>query len=313
MQCDRAQEFFSEYLERTLDRPMTVALESHLAACGGCRDEIEGLRDLFVTLETVPQVEPPADGAWQVIRAIQEERAKQVEAERRRAPGFLDWLRGLSPASAAMGAGLATLIIGGPLVATRVPHTQLGPGAVPPPSVPVAAASPSAPAVHVTMGQPTDAGQLVHFHVRPTTTLVAPTVRVTNGGMVASWDVKGKVTPETLTDFPVNLARGTSAEALRLTVGGGGQEYVYTVVVPLTTQRGQPVTLTLLDQPLDAALRQLAPYLGYPVVADGSLQGEVDLQVVEAQPKQCLEELARAIGATVRFENRVYRLTAAGQ
>ena len=28
MKCDKAQEFFSDYIESTLDRPMTVALES---------------------------------------------------------------------------------------------------------------------------------------------------------------------------------------------------------------------------------------------------------------------------------------------
>jgi predicted anti-sigma-YlaC factor YlaD len=43
MQCDRAEEFFSDYMERTLDRPMTVALEAHLAACGRCRGDIEAL------------------------------------------------------------------------------------------------------------------------------------------------------------------------------------------------------------------------------------------------------------------------------
>ena len=41
MKCDRAQEFFSDYLERTLDRPMAAALESHLHDCSACREDLE--------------------------------------------------------------------------------------------------------------------------------------------------------------------------------------------------------------------------------------------------------------------------------
>src|SRR5687767_11572909 len=127
MQCDRAQEFFSDYLERTLDRPMTVALEAHLAGCAGCREDIEALQATFYALESVPEVEPPRDGAWQVMAQIRKVRAEQWEAERRQAPGFLEWLRSLNPLSAAMGASLATLVIGGSLMATGlVPHMQFG-------------------------------------------------------------------------------------------------------------------------------------------------------------------------------------------
>ena len=70
MQCDRAPEFFSDYLERTLDRPMTVALEAHLGGCGPCRDEIETLQATFMALDALPEVEPPVNGAWEVMRRL---------------------------------------------------------------------------------------------------------------------------------------------------------------------------------------------------------------------------------------------------
>ena len=55
----------------------------------------------------------PADGAWQVMMAIRQQRAEQYEAERQKAPSFLEWLRALNPMGVAMGASLATLVIGG--------------------------------------------------------------------------------------------------------------------------------------------------------------------------------------------------------
>src|SRR5438045_407873 len=113
MQCERAQEFFSDYLERTLDRPMTVALESHLGNCARCREEVEVLQETLLALDAVPEVEPPWDGAWQVIRHIRAADAERLEARRPWSITFGQWLRTLNPASAAMGAGLATLIIGG--------------------------------------------------------------------------------------------------------------------------------------------------------------------------------------------------------
>src|SRR5579872_2686555 len=109
MHCDRAQEFFSDYLERTLDRPMTVALEAHLAGCGHCREDIEALQSTFLALDAVPEVEPPVDGAWQVLARLRQERVERFERERR-APSFLDWLRSLNPLSVGMGASLATLV-----------------------------------------------------------------------------------------------------------------------------------------------------------------------------------------------------------
>jgi hypothetical protein len=61
MKCDKAQEFFSDYIESTLDRPMTVALEAHLNGCELCSADVASLRSMWTVLDKVPQVEPPAD------------------------------------------------------------------------------------------------------------------------------------------------------------------------------------------------------------------------------------------------------------
>src|SRR5437764_4915124 len=116
-------------------------------------------------METMPQVEPPADGAWEVLCRLHQVQAEQWEQERRRAPGFLEWLRGLSPANAAMGGALATLVIAGTVWYTANPrHTQntVLPGigrSAPPPVAPHPASD--APTVLAAYGPLTTAGQQV--------------------------------------------------------------------------------------------------------------------------------------------------------
>lgn len=312
MQCERAQEYFSDYLERTLDRPMTVALESHLAGCPPCRGEIESLRDLFVAMETIPEVEPPADGAWRVIRAIQEEHVKQIHARRRPARGFFEWLRTLSPGSAAMGAGLATLAVGGLWAATGIRYIPNGANPSLPVVRPAVAPRPaSAPDMRVTMDGPTSAGQVVHVNLQATADLPSPQVNVTWGGYNANWNVTGTLSRFSAADFPITLPLGSTSEALNVTVSAGRQTYRYLVVVPLVSQKDQPVSLSLVAEPLDGALRRLAPYLSRPVVVDGGLTGDVRLQVSEQPARQCLDMVAQQVGGTARLENGVYRLAAA--
>jgi hypothetical protein len=109
MKCEHAQEFFSDYIEQSLDKPTGVALEAHLTACGGCQRELEGLRQTWGALNAVPAVEPPADLAWRVMVQLQHEKLERLEAEtaRKRANPFFGWLQSLTPGAAF---GYATLV-----------------------------------------------------------------------------------------------------------------------------------------------------------------------------------------------------------
>jgi len=60
MQCEHAQEFFSEYVSGEMDRALAVTLENHLNACNPCSETVDGLRQLWETLDRMPIVEPPA-------------------------------------------------------------------------------------------------------------------------------------------------------------------------------------------------------------------------------------------------------------
>ena len=311
MQCDRAQEFFSDYLERTLDRPMTVALEAHLAGCAGCREDIEALQATFYALDSVPEVEPPRDGAWQVMAQIRKVRAEQWEAERRQAPGFLEWLRSLNPLSAAMGASLATLVIGGSLMATGlVPHMQFGVGVFggPRPAAGKIVATVAQPlTVNVEYGALTPSGQEVTLHVTPAADMPDAQVRVRAGMINSGWPVglRAGVPQPVAVPLPPN---GEGAEAIRLSVQSGGRQFNYLVVAPLGAPSQGPVNVSVYDQPLEIALKRLAPSLGRPVVAEGVTEGNVTVQVNEGTPLRALQDVAGQVRATVQPDGRVFRL-----
>jgi len=110
MKCDKAQEFFSDYLENTLDRPMTVALETHLNGCEQCSADVAGLKQMYAVLDKVPQVEPPADFVWRTTTRLQNELLTRREAEQARP---LPWWKRLTTLQTFSYAGVtAALLVG---------------------------------------------------------------------------------------------------------------------------------------------------------------------------------------------------------
>jgi len=307
MQCERAQEFFSDYLERTLDRPMTVALESHLGSCAGCREEVEALQETLLSLDAVPEVEPPWDGAWQVIRQIRAADAERAEARRAWSISFGQWLRTLNPVSAAMGAGLATLILAGALVMPGVgPHTRdrvfpIGIGPRPTAAV-------QAPEVQAAYDPQSEQ---VSLRVIPKAELPSARVQLDVAGQsLVINDAKELEAGQVLRQPLVIPRTGREAEALWMTVSSQprGVEYHYLVVVPLAQRADPQPTMVVDNRPLDEALRQLAPYLGRPVVVSGATGTIVSLGENGATPGACLQKLADQIHARVIVETDAYRL-----
>src|SRR5579883_3258455 len=60
MQCAHARELFSDYIEGATDRALAVTLQTHIASCAQCRDEVEALQRVWQTLDALPVEEPPA-------------------------------------------------------------------------------------------------------------------------------------------------------------------------------------------------------------------------------------------------------------
>jgi hypothetical protein len=90
MRCERVQELLSDYYEGTIQGAVLVPLESHLHSCSACREEWDGLREVWRVLNAAPVVEPPADFHAAVWRRIEADRRSQVQTARRPAFSF-DW------------------------------------------------------------------------------------------------------------------------------------------------------------------------------------------------------------------------------
>lgn len=84
MKCAKAQELFSSYLEKTIQPPLGVAFEQHLAECAQCKAAYDRFHATTVVLDELPMVEPPPDMRAAVMA--------RVEAARREAPGRVNWL-----------------------------------------------------------------------------------------------------------------------------------------------------------------------------------------------------------------------------
>lgn len=84
MKCAKAQELFSGYLEKTIQPPMGVAFEQHLAECAQCKADYERFHATTVVLDELPAVEVPPDMHAAIMA--------RIEQARREAPGRVKWL-----------------------------------------------------------------------------------------------------------------------------------------------------------------------------------------------------------------------------
>jgi hypothetical protein len=314
MHCERAQEFFSDYIEQSLERPMLVTLEAHLEGCRNCREELETLRTVFQSLETVPDVAPPPDSDWRVIRRLRELRMAEAAA-RPRSPSFVDWLRSLSPISAAFGAGLATLVAAGAFMLhsagsqTQLKVVDLPYGNAPRPRQPDANAQPLL-STRVSVGAATANGQPVTVLVQPGRELQDARVEVTAPTLSGTQPGAGNISPNAPAVLPLMLPATVPADVLEVKVTAPAlpQEQKFLVAVPLGQPRPGPVTLAFSYQPAAEALRQLVPFVGRPIVVDGVPQGQVTLQVDKQPAAQCLRDLAEQLRYRVEESAAGYHL-----
>jgi anti-sigma factor RsiW len=314
MQCERAEEFFSDYLERTLEAPLAAAVDAHIQECARCREDVAGLRAMFATLDETTAVEPPPQGDWQVIWRLREQWAarERENLARQVQPGLLAWLQSLRPVSVAMGAGLATMIIGGTLFVSGVSHTRLG-FTLPRGStaqVDRHAAAAELPSVDLTYGDASEAGQQLTLALKPPHMIPDAHVLVAGDYSDMTWEGRGAISPDRPAELGIRVRPDAAAEVLRVTITSEAlsREYRQLVVVPLVAYPQDPQTLVLVHQPLGEALRRIAPALARPVVVDLVTDGTVSLQVEEVSPLAVLDSIARQIDARVQFDGGVYRL-----
>src|SRR6478736_4525222 len=125
MQCDHAQELFSDYVTGEIDRALTVSIENHLSACKDCRDTVEDLKQAWAMLDQMPVVEPPPQFHATLMSRLAEEQAQAEVTAVRPAAGW-DWRALFRPRTLAFAATILILL----MASAEVVQTQraaLGP------------------------------------------------------------------------------------------------------------------------------------------------------------------------------------------
>jgi anti-sigma factor RsiW len=116
MKCERAQEWFSDLLDGSIQPAQRVVLDAHLTACQSCSAEAARLRSLWTALDAMPDVAAPTSlraTIWQRIEAASADQSRRPH--RGTTQSLRPWLlRGLVYAGAAVVlVGLATVTVPG--------------------------------------------------------------------------------------------------------------------------------------------------------------------------------------------------------
>lgn len=108
IRCEYVHSVLEEYLAGELNADAQAAIETHIAACQGCQNELDFALELSETLQELPRPQPPAEVFDQVAAYVQSQPEPTTQ-------GWLDSLkqalRGLSIRPVAVGAVTASLII----------------------------------------------------------------------------------------------------------------------------------------------------------------------------------------------------------
>lgn len=289
MKCDKAQEFFSDYIETTLDRPMTVALEAHLNGCESCSADVASLRSMWTVLDKVPQVEPPADFVWQTTTRLQNEFLNRQEAQRAQPVAW--WKRLTMVQTLSYGAVAALLAVGlwAPIVPSPMGTTSMWSivsrgGGDPTPERTHTVRQVSAPRFDV---QFTGQGAAT---VTVTATSELPTARIWMGYLVPAQGTL--VTRQTLINKPHTMAaneaftiplRSGGANAAKISVLTGDVRFEKTVILP-----GAPQAAGTGDAYL--ALQQVATRTRRPLLIDAGLTAPVPFDLQSVTLEQVLDQ-----------------------
>jgi len=313
MKCDKAQEFFSDYIETTLDRPMTVALESHLSGCETCTADVTSLRSLFTVLDKVPQVEPPADFVWRTTTRLQNETLNRREAERAKP---LPWWKRLTPVQSFSYAGIAALLIIGIAVPFRESINAaiwgIGTGNVRPyvqPPAPV----PTVSAPQFSVQVPGQNGGAATVLITATSAMPSPSVAmaylvpVPGRGLQGKFNVVGRAPVMNAgQNWALPVSNGGS-QVVKVKVMSSRQAFVKVLILPGTA----PAVTSLQAVDPYFALQQVAAQTGQAMLVDEGLNHSVTLDLRSVPQQQVLDQVLDQAGArSERMPNGVLAITA---
>ncbi|MBO8170035.1 MAG: DUF4349 domain-containing protein [Thermoanaerobacteraceae bacterium] len=76
MACQEYQELLSAYIDEVLTEEEQRRLEKHLEQCSDCRQELENLKETVVMLQSLDEVEPPAEFRQQLRQRLEAEQTR---------------------------------------------------------------------------------------------------------------------------------------------------------------------------------------------------------------------------------------------
>jgi putative zinc finger protein len=299
MKCDKAQEFFSDYIESTLDEPMVVALETHLNGCEVCSADVADLRSMFTVLDKVPPVEPPADFVWRTTTRLQNELLNRREAERAKP---LPWWKRMTPVAAFSYVGVAALLAIG--VAFPVSnklnsgtwginwpfgaHTSVSPAVpttvVSAPQFSARVPGPDGAAAEVTVTATSDMP-----YASAAVALLMPSGQSLVGRPLP---VRNPLTVSAGQSFSLPIQMG-GVFAARVSVFSMGKTFAKVLILP-----GAPAVAGTIqtDDPY-FVLEQVAARTGQAMLVDADLKAPITLDLQNASPQQALKSVLSQLEA----------------
>lgn len=304
MNCERAQEFYSDYVEGTLSASVRAALQRHLAACAECRQAMEAFRATWEGLDAVPPVEPPPDLAWRVLHQLRQQRLERIAAARRRPPSWWERIAAWRPLPVAMATALATLLIVGLLGWPRYGVQWMGP-----PSPVEAPSATLTVELRVTPAQPLPAGGYqTHVEVSGSDGERARDGRVAIGSQ--SWSAFEGGVRRVAVVIPPTAARvawfsvAVSAVEPRI-------DELYRVCLPLPGAGRVPVAAVSLprgEYTLAQAAEVLASHVQRPVVVpERFADARAELFFVGVPVEDAVREIADRFGISAQQDEYSYR------
>ena len=110
MTCEKTQEKFADYLTGDLDATVRADVQAHIAACAGCREDLENLTVVWAKLGVLPEEQPSGALRGRFYTMLEEYKDK-LEAEKKAArPHWTDWFTFRRPAFAASFSALLLLL-----------------------------------------------------------------------------------------------------------------------------------------------------------------------------------------------------------
>ena len=112
MNCERARELFSEYLEEGVDVALAAVVRGHLDQCADCCREFEMFRQTCAVLDRLPEIEAPRSFRHEVVMRAAREQHERVRIARRNALSWESFTSRFVPARGlALAAAVALAII----------------------------------------------------------------------------------------------------------------------------------------------------------------------------------------------------------